>query len=382
MTAKTSGNKPLSRSLRIYQKIAVAFVIVSFILLLFVLYLSVSSATIKITPVPQVVSTTVSVDIVPSATMEGQVSGYVVSQIFTQADTFYLPAEGATPVEQKAGGVVTLINETTNNQQLVEKTRVLSKEGILFRLDEGVTVPAGGQIDAMVHADELGLLGEIGPTQFTIPGLALSLQDQIYAVSIDSMVGGVSYTRVLQESDLNDAAVSLANSILAGAKETLDQLVENKEFDGVEYSITEIERVANQEPGAEVGSFNISLTLEITAVYYDKSIIEEYTTADLQLRISENYDLDQVSEDGVQVEIRSVDLDKQEASLSVYLDGTAVISPSSDVLNKDRLVGRSPAEVITILEASELIDKVSVEFTPFWLKRVPTLKDHIKINIE
>lgn len=381
MTAKTSGNKPLSRSLRIYQKIAVAFVIISFILLLFVLYLSVSAATIKITPVPQVVSTTVSADVVPNATMEGQVSGYVINQVFTQADTFYLPEDGATPVEQKAGGIVTLINETANNQQLIATTRVLSEEGVLFRLDEAVVVPAGGQIDAMVHADEPGLAGEIGPTQFTIPGLATSLQDQIYAVSIDSMEGGVSYTRVLQESDLNDAAASLSEIILGGAKETFDQLVENEEFDGFEYSITEIERVADQEPGAEVGSFTISLTLEITAVYYDKNVIEEYATADLQSRISDNYDLSEVSEDGVQVEVRSVDLDKQEASLSVYIDGIAVISPSSDVLNKDRLVGRSPAEVITILEASEFIEDVSVAFTPFWLKRIPTLKDHIRIEI-
>ncbi|MBU4315261.1 hypothetical protein KJ673_02540 [Patescibacteria group bacterium] len=382
MTPKTTGNKPLSRSLRIYQKIAIAFVIISFILLLFVLYLSISSATINIKPVPQIVNTTVSVDVVPDAAMEGQVSGYVVSQTFTQADVYYLPEQGSTPVEEKAGGIVSLINETSNNQQLIATTRLLSKDGVLFRLDEGTVVPANGQIDVMVHADEPGLLGEIGPTQFTIPGLAESLQDKIYAVSIGSMAGGVSYVRTLQESDFDDAASSLTQKMLESAKEIFASQIDTDVFDGSQYLFEVVERVADQEPGVQVGSFTVSLTAKITAVFYDQSVIEDYAEADLQSQISENYNIDSVSKDGVQVEIRSADGEAQTATLNVYIDGTAILSPSSDVLDKDRLVGRSPSEVITILEASELIDNVSVNFTPFWLKRIPTLKDHIKIIIK
>jgi len=381
MTAKTSG-KPLSRSLRIYQKIAIAFVIVSFILLLFVLYLSISSATIRITPVPQLVSSNLSVDVVPEALQEGQISGYVISANFNQAEIFYLPQDGATPLEGNAGGIVTLINETTSDQALVATTRVLSEEGVLFRLDEQTTVPAGGQVDAIVHADETGLLGEVGPTQFTIPGLSTSLQDVIYAVSIDSMTGGVEYIRVLTESDLEDAIVSLESKILEASEEELAALVDVEEFDGVTYFVEEVERLADQEPGAEIGSFTLSLTLNVSAVYYSDEMLQDYAIADLSSRISENYDLADVSEDGAQVEVRSIDSENEQATLNVYIDGTAVISPSSDVLDKDRLVGRSPTEVMTILGASELIENVSVAFTPFWLKRIPSLKDHIKIIID
>jgi len=298
MTAKTSG-KPLSRSLRIYQKIAIAFVIVSFILLLFVLYLSISSATIRITPVPQLVSSNLSVDVVPEALQEGQISGYVISANFNQAEIFYLPQDGATPIEGNAGGIVTLINETTSDQALVATTRVLSEEGVLFRLDEQTTVPAGGQVDAIVHADETGLLGEVGPTQFTIPGLSTSLQDVIYAVSIDSMTGGVEYIRVLTESDLEDAIVSLESKILEASEEELAALVDVEEFDGVTYFVEEVERLADQEPGAEIGSFTLSLTLNVSAVYYSDEMLQDYAIADLSSRISENYDLADVSEDGL-----------------------------------------------------------------------------------
>jgi hypothetical protein len=186
----------------------------------------------------------------------------------------------------------------------------------------------------------------------------------------------------LQESDLNDAQTVLTDKILESAKAEFEQQIDTTVFNGSKYSIEVVERVADYQPGEEVGSFTISLTLNVTGVFFDLKAIEDYAKADLQTRISENYNLDSISEDGVQIEVKSADNEKQSATLGVYIDGMAVISESSDVLDKDRLIGRSPSEVITILEASELIDKVSVEFTPFWLKRVPTLKDHIKIIVE
>ena len=73
-----AGRKPLSRSLRMYQHIAVAFVVITFLLLLCVLYLSVSRATIRITPEPKSVDVNARIDVVGEPTEEGQVKGIVV----------------------------------------------------------------------------------------------------------------------------------------------------------------------------------------------------------------------------------------------------------------------------------------------------------------
>ena len=134
--------KPLSRGLRIYQKIAILFVVAALFLLLAVLYLSISQATILVTPSSQIVNTTVAAEIATDASAVGQVEGLVIQESVTKAKTFWLPEEGATAVEAKAGGTVTLINETDADQPLVATTRLLSEEGVLFRLDEGTTVPA------------------------------------------------------------------------------------------------------------------------------------------------------------------------------------------------------------------------------------------------
>ena len=100
----------------------------------------------------------------------------------------------ATMTEGKAAGTVTVMNTTSSARALVATTRFLSQDGVLFRLDRAVTIPAGGQADAPVTADQPGAPGDIGPGRFTIPGLSAALQQQIYGVSSEAMRGGVRYS--------------------------------------------------------------------------------------------------------------------------------------------------------------------------------------------
>ncbi|MBU0614366.1 hypothetical protein KJ766_03755 [Patescibacteria group bacterium] len=378
----TKGNKPMSRTLRIYQKAAIAFIIVALLSLLVVLYLSVSRASIHITPIPSVVSTTVSVDVTPQPKTVGQVSGYILERNYQKAKTFFVPEEGAVAQEQHATGIVTLINDTDNDQQLIATTRLMSEEGVLFRLQDSIVVPASGQLEAVAYADKMGLEGEIGPTQFIIPGLPASLQADIYAVSTESMAGGVQYVREVSTADLNGAVDQLTEEILLQAEDEMIKEINDDEFDGSALEATVTERVTDVTPGEEAGSFSVSLTVKVDGIFYDKSVIAEYAQAELYSQIQDGYEILSMNQEGMQVKVKTLNIENKIASLEVYLDGFAVISTSSDLLDRGRLVSKSPQEVIALLQASEDIETVRVTFTPFWLKRLPTLKDHIKIDID
>jgi hypothetical protein len=102
----------------------------------------------------------------------------------------------------------------------------------------------------------------------------------------------------------------------------------------------------------------------------------------LQKRVPEGFVLNSVSEQGVQTTVESANYATGEAQLSLYLDGTAVISADAPTLSKDRFLGRAPNEVFTLLRSSDAISDVAITFTPFWLQRIPTLKDHIEIIIK
>lgn len=377
-----AGRKPLSRSLRMYQRIAVGFVVVTLLLLVTVLYLSISRATIHVVPKAKAVEVNVPVSVVINPVSEGEMTGVVVAQTFTKAQTFTLPSEGGTPVEQKAGGTVTLINKTGSAQPLVATTRLLSEEGVLFRIDASTTVPANGQVDVMAHADQPGLSGEIPATQFTIPGLPAALQDDIYAVSVDPMVGGVQYVHVLTEQDLNDAVTSLTDAIILEAKENLARGVDRTVFPGETVMTEVLERKSDTQPGTEAGVFTASLTVRVAAVYYDPALLTSYVQDRLLAQLPSGYEMYRTDTNTMQSIIESADETKGTATLDVYLGGVATISESADVFDKERFVGRSAQEVMTLLSVSDAIEEASVSFTPFWLKRVPTLKDHITIDIE
>lgn len=376
-----AGRKPLSRSLRLYQRIAVGFVIATVLLLVVVLYLSISRATIRIIPVPKTVSTEVSVDVVPTPVEEGQMTGVVVEETFTKAKVFTLPSDGGTAIEQKAGGLVTLINKTNTAQPLVATTRLMSEEGVLFRIDETTNVPANGQVEVMAHADQPGLSGEVGPTQFTIPGLPASLQDDIYAVSVENMTGGVAYVRTLSEQDLSDAVTSLENEMREEARVALSEGVDRTVFPDELLTSEILERKSDTQPGTEAGSFTVSLTIDVRAVYIDATMLKDYVESELALHVPVGYEMVSVHRDAMQTTIESANEVKGEAVLDVYMDGISAISVHADVLKKDRFLGRSEQEVKTLLSVSEAVSSVNVTFTPFWLKRVPTLKDHISIDI-
>lgn len=377
-----AGRKPLSRSLRMYQHIAVAFVVITFLLLLCVLYLSVSRATIRVVADPKVIDVEADIDVVAEPVEEGQVSGVVVEKTIEKQRVFTLPAEGATPVEERASGYVTLINETTSDQPLVATTRLISQEGVLFRIQNYVVVPAQGQVEAFVRADAAGKGGEIGASKFTIPGLNAAQQEVIYGVSVAPMTGGVQYVRVLTQEDIDGAVATLSEEILAEAKQELSAGVDRTRYDGESYEITTLSQSTDVAAGAEVGSFNLTLEQKVTAVYYPKVEVQNYAERLLAQQVPDGFRVSLVNRQTMRTEVEDIDTVNAEAVISVYLDGLAIISEDAQTLDKDRFVGRAPHEVLTLLRASEAIQDVSVTFTPFWLKRVPTLQDHIKIIIE
>lgn len=378
------ANQHLSRSLRIYQKASIIFVLLASLLLLAVLYLSVSRATIHVTPIAQPVAQEVEVVIVPNAEQEGEVTGYVVRDRFTQGQSFDLDGteESGEPVPAQATGVVTLTNETESDQPLVATTRLLSEEGVLFRLLDAVTVPANGEVTAAVYADQEGESGNIGPTSFTIPGLLATKQETIYATSTAAMKGGLQYVRVVTEADLTKAQGELETSITEEAISQFRSALPSAEFDGESVIIDSVAVEFSAEPGDEVGVFTGNVTYQVTAVFYSQELISDYVEAALIAEIGEGVDIHAVDTSDLSATIEEINVDQERAVLSVSLSGTTILASNNDLFSTDRFTGKSERDVIALLESEPAVQSVEVSFTPFWLKRMPTLRDHIEIKIK
>lgn len=371
---------PPSPHLKLYRRIAVTFVLVTMLMLLAVAYLSFSRATIRVEAAEQPVDASFTADVVLVPVEENEVAGRVVSNVFEQSSVREISGTGGETVEAKAGGFVTIYNNHTAAQPLVATTRLLSESGVLFRIDDSVTVPAGGSVLVMAHADQLGASGNIGPTRFTIPGLAASMQETIYAESKEAFTGGVVTLKVVTQEDLDIASSALETEMLTAAMDTLR--LEAGEYSGEAFFHEVMERKTDTPPGTEAGSVAVSIKMRVVGVFFDEAELSALAEGKLYEEVPEGMDLVSVDEASFVYTVEDYDLEAQIANVRVSLTGLASLSATSPVLDKDEFLGKSAGEVQTALERSPAVESVEITFTPFWLKIMPTLKDHIKIIIE
>jgi len=109
-------------------------------------------------------------------------------------------SSGTKTVTSSASGFITIYNTQPKAQKLIANTRFATTAGLIFRLHDAVTVPAGsttkpGSVKVKAYADAAGDSYNVAPTSFTVPGFAgTPQQTQIYARSSEAMIGGASGT--------------------------------------------------------------------------------------------------------------------------------------------------------------------------------------------
>jgi hypothetical protein len=166
------------------------------------------------------VSFTIPVSIGESAT--GTLSAKAVNVIARAEKS--LPATGEATVQSKAGGTITIVNEYSGEEQtLVRNTRFQTPEGLVFRIQEPVTVPgktatAGGTVEARVLADDVGEKYNVGPVaRFTVPGFDGKPQfSSFYARSSAPMTGGFDGVQKVADPKLVADAVDELTEQLRG----------------------------------------------------------------------------------------------------------------------------------------------------------------------
>jgi len=372
---------PPSPSLNMYRRIAVGFVVAVALMLGAVLYISTVSATIRVTPVTQTVKTEFLVDVVKTPTKETEVRGRVVAATVGKSQTFAPSGDGMKEVEEKAGGTVTIHNTSSRNQPLVETTRLLTSDGILFRLDDTVTVPAGGTVTTTAHADVAGASGNMVPTKFTIPGLSESLQPLIYADSAEAFTGGVRQVAVIGQQDVDRSSLALRGTLEEEAKAAL-RAQAGETFSGEAFSFEILEQSSDVPAGTETSSFTLTMSVRASGVFYDRSALQNISVRKLYEQLDAGNEFASLDGSATQVTVDKADAGIGSANLRVYLDGLSVPSATSDALNPGRFAGMNALEIKTLLTREGIATDVSVDFTPFWMDRVPRLKDHIGVVIE
>lgn len=289
-------------------------------------------------------------------------------------------------IDAYASGEVTIINNSNQNQTLIKTTRLLSPEKIVFRLANRIVVPAKGEVKVDVYADKAGKESEIGPTQFSLPGLSPSLQNLIYAKSDKKMTGGTKKIGIITASDIKEAEKLLAENIIQEAELEMRKKIEEELKEDILFwkpilleKSLKIE--SNAKPNEEKGEFKTRGNLKINVLVLKKDEVLNLAKEKLKTIIPANKEIVSIEEKSLQYNLKNFSLKEKRADFELKLKGKMVIQINHPIFNLEKIKGLNEKAIKSYFEQHKEIESTEMKFYPFWIKKSPLKKELIKINI-
>jgi hypothetical protein len=294
-------------------------------------------------------------------------------------------------LSEKASGEIVIYNEcSTGTQTLVANTRFLSKEGKVFKVEEGVTIPGftkpedtvvPGQKKVKVVAEEAGESYNIGATSFTIPKLQELVSWKyscLYARSDSSMSGGIEKeVTYVSESDYNTAKAALVKLV----QEENGQKITEKQNDSTfvvndDSDEGQISAKSSVAVGGVAEEFVLTVSVKKSILVVEKGNINSLVEKNI-IKLANSGDASPV-EGSLSYEVKDFDEKNDEVSITVSASEDFVFNINDDEI-KEAVANKNEAEFSEYFNKIDGVESVNINLWPFWVKKVPN--DHNKINV-
>ncbi|MFA6486330.1 MAG: hypothetical protein WCT40_03110 [Candidatus Magasanikbacteria bacterium] len=366
-------------SVKFYRTIAVSFLALTIVLLGVVIFITSKKATVTVLAKEDVKN--VSFNVALESGAEASDGSRAINGGVDTADFYwsqkYSPTGNKT-VEGVSKGKVIIYNKTNAAQTLVKTTRLLTPGNVLFRLTDRVLVPANGEITAEVYSDLPGSASDIGPSQFTIPGLDVSKQRVIYAESKEAMNGGMVKSGVITDDDYKSAQADYWEK----AKQAY-LTSKNAEFSGKKVIATlSGQLVSSHKTGEEVSEFELFGTSTVVVAWYDQAELDELLNKTAGSKIDPGSEKILSLSGDPQVSIASYDLARKTAQLAVTQNAIVTLDANADKLSVGNFLGRSKDEIQRYVLGLDHVTGVEVKFSPVWMMSAPSVPEKIQVIVK
>jgi hypothetical protein len=228
---------------------------------------------------------------------------------------------------------------------LIATTRFQTQDGIVFRIQSDVTVPAGSEsspatVDVPVVADPLdangspvGVRGNIEPTTFFLPGLKEDSRSTLYGQSSVAMTGGTSDVVMhVTEEDLQAAQIELEEKLKEEALADLRKVV-LQEGNTVGATLKLLEdsetlqfgTVSAVLPydlvGQEKESFEVKGSLTLSGVAYDSEGLYSILKTEIVSVQTPGKQLISIDQDSISLEVLNVEVASNTYKVTAQIQG-------------------------------------------------------------
>jgi hypothetical protein len=322
------------------------------------------------------------------ATNAASLPNAVPGNVFAQK----VDLQGSSPVTSteivgtKAKGTVQLINKTFEEQKIKERSRLVTKDGVLFYMIKSATIPEANSsgvssITVEVEAAESGEQGNIAPQQLKFAALDSSAQTVVYGQNTTAFKGGTGQqVKVIKESDIEQAKAAAAAQAKAQVMGTAQSQLQKgwslleESWDTKMDVFTPTGKV-----GDKVENIPYTATGTVRVMAFKTDTLMTALENALKAELNKDYMLFPGPLSYTK-SVDSIDWDKGEVAITTRVTHTTIPTFSLDTL-KDKLAGRSKTEAINYLQGLPGVQNATIDTWPFWVQSVPEIQKRIDIKL-
>ena len=315
-------------------------------------------------------------------------------QLMTLSDVETKTINSSQPetLDTKASGRVVVYNNfSKQSQQLVINTRLEDPTGLIFRIENSVTVPGTsiedgitipGSVEVTVHADKAGSQYNVGLTDFTIPGFkGSSKYEKFYARSkteIGGAVTGLMYVAPQDEVEKirSESAISLNDKLFKKAKAELPKgytLIKGATF----FEVTNNDATFTSKDS----TVPVFTEGKLLAIIIDENKLSSQVAKLVVNDINNDQKIIISDVSGLNFALKNDQatlISAEEINFSLAGNGTIVWQVDEAKLADD-LKGKSKSELSKILFNYPEINRAEAKVSPFWRSKFPKDDGDIKI---
>jgi hypothetical protein len=289
-----------------------------------------------------------------------------------------------------ARGIVKIYNNySSKSQPLIATTRLLSKEGKLFRLLKGTTVPGitdgkPGVVEVQIIADAVGQEYNIESTEFTIEGFkGGDKYNKFKVLSESSTIGGTNdnenkKVKVVTDQDINLAREKTIESFNKKLEKNIkNQLKKNEQF---VLSSIEKEIISSDSSFASddiINQFDYKIQEKITLITFSKEDLENSIINALNKKDLKNLEFSNINKIDFKKDISN--FESKELNLSI--EAETIYWPILDKNQiKENLSNKNSSQIKDYLSNLAGIERALISYTPAWLSTLPVKSKNVTIE--
>ena len=297
------------------------------------------------------------------------------------------PVTSTEVIGEKATGTVVLINRTFDEQDIKEQSRLVTDDGILFYMQQAVTIPAAegstlGSATVTVEAAEAGPEGNIGEQRLNFAALDESSQSIVYGEVREPLTGGAgNLVTVVKEPDLETARTVAGEQARSEVEQDIrselpkDWIILDESWQS---EIADFATDAQVDQRTDIIPYTARATVRV--IGYEAKALEDVLRASLESRVEDEFMLfpGPISFTNT---VDEVNWETGTATISTRVTHSTIPDLSLETL-KAKLSGRSEDEASQYLQGLPGVRAVNITLWPFWATSIPRIDARINLDLE